>query len=124
LMVVSIIFGIPEASPHFGGTGKASVTLLQPMALPGQNMKVILFLKWIPEVGIVNGLVIAGYFGTQLLRNFKCGMEAGVATLVSNKLNPGNHTYQFDGKNMASGIYYYRIQAGEFHQVKKMVLIK
>ena len=47
-----------------------------------------------------------------------------VATLVSNKLNQGSHTYQFDGKNLASGIYYYRIEAGEFQDVKKMVFLK
>ncbi len=47
-----------------------------------------------------------------------------VATLVSNKLNQGNHTYQFDGKNLASGIYYYQIIAGEYTEVKKMVLMK
>jgi hypothetical protein len=47
-----------------------------------------------------------------------------VATLVSNKLNQGNHTYQFDGRNLASGIYYYQLVAGEFQDVKKMILIK
>jgi hypothetical protein len=47
-----------------------------------------------------------------------------VSTLVSNKLNQGSHTYQFDGKNLASGVYYYQLVAGNFHQVKKMILIK
>jgi CubicO group peptidase (beta-lactamase class C family) len=47
-----------------------------------------------------------------------------VTTLVSNKLNQGNHTYQFDGKNLASGIYYYQLIAGEFQDVKKMILLK
>jgi hypothetical protein len=47
-----------------------------------------------------------------------------VATLVSNKLNQGNHKFTFDGKNMASGIYYYQLVAGEFHQVKKMILLR
>jgi predicted GH43/DUF377 family glycosyl hydrolase len=47
-----------------------------------------------------------------------------VATLVSIKLNQGNHTYQFDGKNLASGIYYYQLVAGEYREVKKMILIK
>jgi hypothetical protein len=47
-----------------------------------------------------------------------------VATLVLNKLNKGNHTYQFDGKNLASGIYYYQWVAGEYREVKKMILIK
>ncbi|TFH00378.1 MAG: T9SS type A sorting domain-containing protein [Calditrichales bacterium] len=47
-----------------------------------------------------------------------------VATLVSNKLNQGNHTYQFDGSNLASGIYYYQLIAGDYREVKKMVLMK
>ena len=47
-----------------------------------------------------------------------------VATLVSNKLNQGNHTYQFDGKNLASGVYYYQLVGGEYREVKKMILIK
>jgi predicted GH43/DUF377 family glycosyl hydrolase len=47
-----------------------------------------------------------------------------ISTLVSNKLNQGNHTYTFNGKNLASGIYYYQLTAGEFHQVKKMILLR
>ena len=47
-----------------------------------------------------------------------------VATLVSRKLNQGNHTYQVDGRNLASGVYYYQIVAGEYREVKKMILLK
>lgn len=47
-----------------------------------------------------------------------------VSTIVTKKLNQGNHTYTFDGKNMASGIYYYQLVAGDYRQVKKMILIK
>ena len=47
-----------------------------------------------------------------------------IKTLVNNKLQAGNHTYEFDGSNLASGVYLYRIEAGEFQQVRKMVLIK
>jgi len=47
-----------------------------------------------------------------------------VSTLVSEKLNPGNHTYTFNGKNLASGVYYYQLVAGEYREVRKMVLIK
>jgi predicted GH43/DUF377 family glycosyl hydrolase len=47
-----------------------------------------------------------------------------VATLVSNNLKSGNHTYHFDGRNLASGIYYYHLVAGEYQDVKKMILLR
>ena len=47
-----------------------------------------------------------------------------VSTLVSNKLNRGNHTYTFDGKNLASGVYYYQLLAGDYREVKKMILLR
>ncbi len=46
-----------------------------------------------------------------------------VSTLISSKLNQGNHTYQYGGKNLASGIYYYQLVAGDYQQIKKMILI-
>jgi predicted GH43/DUF377 family glycosyl hydrolase len=47
-----------------------------------------------------------------------------VSTLVSNKLNQGNHIYQFDGKNLASGVYYYQLISGDYREVKKMILLR
>lgn len=47
-----------------------------------------------------------------------------VATLVSERMNAGYHTYQFDGKNLASGVYYYQLVAGDFREVKKMILLR
>ncbi len=47
-----------------------------------------------------------------------------VATLVSRKINPGNHTFKFDSKNLASGVYYYQLVAGDFRDTKKMIILK
>ncbi len=47
-----------------------------------------------------------------------------VAKLVDTGLGAGAHTVTFDGRNLASGIYVYRIQAGDFHAQKKMQLLK
>ncbi len=47
-----------------------------------------------------------------------------VVTLVNEVKQPGFHTADFNASNLASGIYFYRIDAGEFTAVKKMMLIK
>jgi hypothetical protein len=47
-----------------------------------------------------------------------------VAILVSKNLNQGYHSYTFDGKNLASGIYYYQLVAGGYREVKKMIILR
>jgi hypothetical protein len=47
-----------------------------------------------------------------------------VATLLDTKMNTGSHDITFGAFTLPSGIYFYRIQAGEFSQVKKMVLLR
>ncbi len=49
---------------------------------------------------------------------------AKVVTLLKTNLGAGDHRYRFNGTNLASGVYYYHLVAGEFQQVRKMVLIK
>ncbi|MBK8551083.1 MAG: T9SS type A sorting domain-containing protein [Ignavibacteria bacterium] len=47
-----------------------------------------------------------------------------VASLVNEKQNAGSYDIEFNAVNLASGIYYYEMNAGEFKQVRKMILIK
>jgi len=47
-----------------------------------------------------------------------------VATLISEKLKPGTHQRVFDGSNLASGVYFYRLRAGQYSAVKKSLLLK
>ncbi|MFZ2324034.1 MAG: T9SS type A sorting domain-containing protein [Ignavibacteriaceae bacterium] len=47
-----------------------------------------------------------------------------VRTLVNQTQSAGTHTIRFDASNLTTGIYFYSIQAGNFNQVKKMILIK
>ena len=47
-----------------------------------------------------------------------------VVTLVNEVKQPGNYSVSFDASNLASGVYFYRMAAGDFTDVKKMVLIK
>jgi len=47
-----------------------------------------------------------------------------IQTLLNEKLAAGSHQVEFNAQNLSSGIYFYRIEAGEFQDVKKMILIK
>ena len=47
-----------------------------------------------------------------------------VATLIDQPLVPGAHTVAFDASRFASGIYVYRLKAGDVVRQKKMVLIR
>ena len=47
-----------------------------------------------------------------------------IKVLNDGQLNAGYHKYTFDGKGLASGVYFYRLVAGQFTEVKKMILQK
>ncbi len=47
-----------------------------------------------------------------------------VATLVNDVQSAGVHFVKFNATNLASGVYFYRLVAGDFVSVKKMVLLK
>ncbi len=47
-----------------------------------------------------------------------------VATLVDEQKSAGAYKVQFDARNLSSGVYFYRLQAGNKSQVQKMTLIK
>ncbi len=47
-----------------------------------------------------------------------------IHTLVNGELSPGTYEADFDGSNSPSGIYYYRLNAGDYIETKKMVLLK
>jgi hypothetical protein len=47
-----------------------------------------------------------------------------VVTLVNEFRTAGTHTVEFNASNLASGVYLYRIEAGDFKDTKKMLLVK
>ncbi len=47
-----------------------------------------------------------------------------VAVPVNQDVKPGSYSVDFDASNLASGIYYYKIEAGSFINTRKMILIK
>jgi len=47
-----------------------------------------------------------------------------VKTLVNEEKSPGEYEVRFDGSNLPSGIYFYRLVAGDFVKTMKMLLMK
>ncbi len=47
-----------------------------------------------------------------------------VATLVNARQAPGSYEVTFDGSRLASGVYFYRLDAGGFSAVRKMALVR
>jgi photosystem II stability/assembly factor-like uncharacterized protein len=47
-----------------------------------------------------------------------------VTTLVNEQQTPGRYEVIFNGKNKASGVYFYQLRAGSFNSIRKFVLLK
>jgi uncharacterized delta-60 repeat protein len=47
-----------------------------------------------------------------------------VATLIAEQRSAGIHKLNWDARGLASGVYLYRLEAGEFVQVKKLILMR
>ena len=47
-----------------------------------------------------------------------------VSVLVNKEQSTGNYEVEFDASHLTSGIYFYKIQAGDYVETKKMVLMK
>lgn len=47
-----------------------------------------------------------------------------VATLVNKEKTAGNYPVQFNATSLSSGVYFYRLQAGDYIETKKMILLK
>ncbi|PKL83736.1 MAG: hypothetical protein CVV24_03570 [Ignavibacteriae bacterium HGW-Ignavibacteriae-3] len=47
-----------------------------------------------------------------------------INTIINANMNAGTHEVKFDGSNLATGVYVYRLEASEFAYARKMLLVK
>jgi parallel beta-helix repeat protein len=47
-----------------------------------------------------------------------------IQQLINNHLEAGSHTIEFNAKSLPSGIYFYKLTAGKFSEIRKMQLLK
>ncbi len=51
-------------------------------------------------------------------------MGREVSVLKNEEMKAGTHDVSFDASNLSSGIYFYKMTAGDFVSIKKMVFVK
>ena len=51
-------------------------------------------------------------------------LEGKLKLLGNEELEPGTYEVDFNGANLPSGIYFYRLSAGDYLETKTMVLVK
>ena len=73
-----------------------------------------------PTTVISFQLSVAG----QVVLNVYDVMGREVQTLVNESLKPGTYEASFDGSQLTSGVYFYKLSAGDFSETKKMLMIK
>ncbi len=47
-----------------------------------------------------------------------------VRTLIDERQNAGNHSVSFDASDLPSGVYFYRLEVGTYHDTKKLLFLK
>jgi hypothetical protein len=73
-----------------------------------------------PVTKIRYELPIAGFASLKVYNML--GME--VATIVNEEKKAGRYIVDFDGTNLASGVYFFKFQVANFVQTRKMILLK
>ncbi len=74
------------------------------------------------SIPLSRGVSALGGRGVSLIIYDAMGRE--VETLVNQNLSPGTYKADWDAANFVSGVYFYKLNAGDFSETKKMVLIK
>jgi len=99
----------PNAIEKLYGKLPSGFNLTQNYPNPFNPTTTIEFL--IPKTGYIN-LKIYNVLGQE------------ISTLVSEKLTTGSYKYNWNAGHLASGVYYYKLEAGGFIKTKKLILMK
>ena len=59
-----------------------------------------------------------------MIINIYSALGEKVHSLVNREFEAGGHSIEFINKNFSSGIYFYKMVAGNFSETKKLILLK
>ena len=133
--VYDFVFTIEGTNPYYcevhggpGGSGMSGVINVEPPVGVSGNDPVVTKFElnqnypnpFNPSTTIEYSIIESGIVKLQVYNN----IGEKVATLVNDYKEAGIYRVDFDASELSSGIYYYRIDTGNFISVKKMILLK
>jgi hypothetical protein len=132
--------GISGELLRFQATGEIKLSKVEAVDNQGRTVKVVATAKAIPEKFALyqnhpNPFNLETQISFDLPVNSKVSLKIYnltgqlVRTIIDRDMEAGQHKVVWDGKNqkgetVASGIYFYRLEAGDYVSVKKMGLVK
>lgn len=108
-MAYNRLFQIPSDVSETKSKLPAQFSLSQNYPNPFNPVTIIKYA--VPKTSFVN-ITVYDLLGREIVK------------LINEEKPPGNYDVKFDGSNLASGIYFYRLNAGDFTQTKKLILLK
>ena len=82
------------------------------------------------EMGEVGAWIVSSSLGVLLPEDSRIELDVYnlkgilINTLTSGLMNAGNHTIEWNAEGYPSGIYFVKLNAGEFAQTQKLMLVK
>ena len=102
-------FSLSQNYPNpFNPSSKIKFSIPLSRGLPAEHSQAGVSKGW----GVLTSLKIYDILGRE------------VAMLVNENLQSGTYDVTFDGSDYASGVYFYKLKAGDYSETKKMVLMK
>jgi hypothetical protein len=72
---------------------------------------------------VTNISFVIGHLSFVTLKVYNA-LGSEVETLVNEEKPGGSYTVKFDGSNLSSGVYFYKLTSGNFNATKKLILLK
>lgn len=122
--------GISTVNPSGGGSFPIILDLLTPVSAPGTDTEMaaefVLYQNYPNPFNPATQITYSIPEPTHVRLDVFSVNGQLVTTLQNGMQSAGTHTVTFDARNfpIASGVYLYRVEAGSFVQVKKMLLVK
>jgi hypothetical protein len=109
----------PDAVKKLGNEIPLNFALYQNYPNPFNPVTKIKF-----EIPLLRGVAAEGGRGVSVRLIIYDIIGREIAILVNEKLKPGTYEVEWDGSNFPSGVYFYKLQAGNYEESKKMILMK